>query len=109
MDIADWRRKIDEIDRQLVTLIGERAQAALEIGRLKREAGLPVYEPDRERLVFENLHKSNPGPLADRDLLRVYERILDVMRQIQQQEIAPEPAVSVDGLRETELDPEVND
>ena len=109
MDIADWRRKIDEIDRQLVTLISERAQAALEIGRLKREAGIPVYEPDRERLVFENLHKSNPGPLADRDLLRVYERILDVMRQIQQQEIAPEKAVSGDGLGETELDREVND
>src|SRR6266849_3895644 len=109
MDIADWRRKMDEIDRALVVLISERAQAAREIGRLKRETGIPVYEPDRERLVFENLHKSNPGPLADRDLLREYERILDVMRQIQQQEIAPEPAVSGDGLGETELDPEVND
>ena len=109
MDIADWRQKIDEIDRKLVLLISERAQAALEIGRLKREAGFPVYEPDRERLVFENLHLSNPGPLADRDLLRVYERILDVMRQIQQQETTPEPAVSGDGLGETELDPEVND
>ncbi len=110
MDIADWRRKIDEIDRKLVQLISERAHAAHEIGRLKKDIGMPIYEPDRERTVFNNACQANKGPLADRDLLRIYERIMDVMRAIQKEEIAPETVTKGDGLvGETEIDPEVND
>jgi chorismate mutase len=108
MDIADWRRKIDELDRKLVELLSERAQAAHEIGKLKKNADLPIYEPDRERNVFEHVQKLNKGPLPDRELLRIYERVMDVMRQIQKEEIAPEMPVEGDrGV--TELDNEVND
>src|SRR3954466_15382498 len=106
MDIADWRRQIDEIDRKLVELISQRARAAHEIGKLKRDIGMPIYEPDRERIVFENTRQANRGPLPDRDLQRIYERIMDVMRQIQREEIAPETAAAGDGLGDTELDPE---
>jgi chorismate mutase len=110
MDIADWRKKIDGIDRELVELISRRAQAAHEIGKLKRNEGLPIYEPDREKAVFDQVRKINPGPLAERDLLRIYERILDVMRQIQREEIAPEdPAQQATEPGGTELDAEVND
>jgi len=109
MDIADWRRKIDEIDRRLVALLSERAQAAHEIGKLKHDAGMPIYEPDRERHVFENTQNANQGPLPNRDLQRIYERIMDVMRHIQQEEIAPESLKPADGLGDTEIDPEVND
>src|ERR1700690_4457946 len=101
MDIADWRSKIDELDRQLVELLNQRARAAHEIGKLKKPAGLPIYEPDRERSVFENVRKLNRGPLPDRDLLRIYERLIDVMRQIQKEEIAP---LAADGPRDTELE-----
>ena len=106
MDIEDWRKKIDELDCKLVTLLSERAQAAIAIGKLKRDTSLPIYEPDRERLVFENVQNANHGPLPGRDLVRIYERIIDVMRNIQKEEIvsAPEPIES-----ETELDSEVND
>ena len=59
MDISDWRKKIDELDRKLVELLSQRAQAAHEIGRLKRDAGMPIYEPDRERKVFDNVRGVN--------------------------------------------------
>jgi len=107
MDIADWRKKIDDIDRELANLLNQRAHAAHEIGKLKRSAGMPIYEPDREQSVFNNVRQVNKGPLPDRDLLRIYERIMDIMRQIQQGEIAP-PA-STDGTGETELDTDLND
>lgn len=106
MDIADWRKKIDELDRKLVQLLSERARAAQEIGRLKRNTNLPVYEPDRERTVFSNVQKLNQGPLPDRDLVRIFERIMDVMRNIQKQEIVPKTQSKP---AETELDSEVND
>ena len=90
MDIEDWRQKIDDLDRQLVRLINERAQCALEIGRLKRDSAMPIYEPDRERLIFQNIARANAGPLSDVQLRQVYERLVDVMRQIQREEMAPE-------------------
>jgi chorismate mutase len=108
MDISDWRKKIDELDRKLVELLSQRAHAAHEIGKLKSGIGMPIYEPDRERAVFDNVRKINPGPLPDRDLLCIYERIMDIMRQIQQEEIGAKPASGkVSG--DTELDSDVND
>jgi chorismate mutase len=104
MDIADWRRKIDELDRQLVTLINERARCAEEIGKLKRGLSMPIYEPDRERIIFENIARENQGPLSQVQLRQVYERLVDVMRQIQRDEIAPEPVAERSG-DPTELEP----
>ena len=91
MDIETWRRKIDELDRQIVLLISERAAAAQEIGRLKRTTDLPVYEPNRERVIFENVRTHNPGPLPDIELVHIYERIVDVMRALQRNELASRP------------------
>jgi chorismate mutase len=88
MDIADWRRQIDELDREIVRLISKRAEAAKEIGKLKRTTELPVYEPNRERVVFDNVRSHNPGPLPDIELVHIYERIIDVMRAIQRDELA---------------------
>ncbi len=105
MDIADWRKKIDDVDRKLVELLSERARAAMEIGRLKRATNSPIYEPDREQIVFENVQQVNRGPLPGRDLVRIFERVIDVMRNIQKSGAeVTEPAKA-----ETELDSEVND
>jgi chorismate mutase len=88
MDIVGWRTKIDELDRQIVALISARAQAAQEIGKLKRSTSLPVYEPNRERVIFENVRSANKGPLPDIELTHIYERIIDVMRALQKDELA---------------------
>ena len=106
MDISDWRKQIDELDRKLVDLLNQRARAAHEIGKLKLKAGMPIYEPDREQKVFQNARSVNHGPLPDRDLQRIYERIMDIMRHIQQEEIAPEPEKAV---RDTEIESEINE
>jgi chorismate mutase len=107
MDIADWRRKIDEIDRKLVEMLNQRAEAAQEIGRLKRATEIPIYEPDRERIVLERVQEANQGPLQHRHLMQIYERIMDVMRNIQKDEIVADREVPVGG--DTELDADVKD
>ena len=106
MDIADWRKKIDELDLRLVELLNERARAAQEIGRLKRNTSMPIYEPDREKKIFENVRGANRGPLPDGELRHVYERIIDVMRNIQKLEIQPKTSAE---SGTTEFDVEVND
>ena len=107
MDIADWRRKIDEIDEKLVEILNQRAQAAQEIGRLKRDSALPVYEPDRERVVLARVQEANRGPLQHRHLIQIYERIMDVMRNIQKDEIVGDGGTLPAG--DTELDADVKD
>lgn len=87
MEISDWREKIDELDVQIVRLINQRAEAARAIGELKRTANLPVYEPNREQVVFDRVRAANPGPLGDADLMHVYERIIDVMRSLQRRDL----------------------
>jgi chorismate mutase len=106
MDIADWRKKIDDLDRRLVELLSARAQAAVEIGRLKRDTNLPIYEPERERVVFQNVQEMNPGPLPGKDLVRIYERIMDVMRNVQKEGIGTKTDAT---KADTELDSDVND
>ena len=104
MDIAEWRLKIDEIDRQLVRLISERAHCAVEIGKLKQNSSLPIYEPDRERIIFNNIQRENHGPLTEVQLRQIYERLVDVMRQIQKDEIVPDSAPANRG-EATEIEP----
>src|SRR5512143_3724428 len=102
MDIADWRKKIDDLDRRLVELLNARALAAKEIGKLKRDTQMPIYEPDREKVIHENVRKHNRGPLPDPDLEHIYERIIDVMRRLQTDE---KGARGKAAAGETELEP----
>ncbi|MGB2624481.1 MAG: chorismate mutase [Candidatus Acidiferrum sp.] len=80
MNLADWRRRIDEIDKKLVDLLNERSRCALEIGKLKQAANLPLYQPDRENEVLANAERANPGPLTDAAIRRLFERIIDEAR-----------------------------
>ncbi len=90
MDISDWRKQIDAIDPQIVELLNQRATAAKEIGRIKRNLDMPIREHIREREVLRNISRANRGPLADTDLHLIFERIIEVMRNIQKVEIIAE-------------------
>ena len=83
MEIADWRSKIDGLDKQIVQLLSERAAAAVAIGELKHRSSGPIYEPQRERDVIANVREQNPGPLTAAQMQDIYERIMDVMRALQ--------------------------
>ena len=78
-----WRDRIDAMDRAIIHLLNERAVCALEIGQIKKLLGMPVYVPSREEEVLDNVMQSNPGPLADFAVRRLYERIIDETRSLE--------------------------
>ena len=80
MNLTDWRRHIDEIDKKLVELLNERSKCALEIGKMKQAAHLPLYQPDREKEVLQNAESTNQGPLTNAAIRRLFERIIDEAR-----------------------------
>ena len=81
--LAECRRKIDSLDVRLLELLNERTRIVEEIGRIKQHLSLPIYEPKREEEVFRNVTTNNSGPLSAEAVKRVFERIIDEMRNIQ--------------------------
>ena len=81
--LAECRTQIDAVDLKLLALLNERTRIVEEIGRIKQNLSLPIYEPKREDQVFHNVTSNNPGPLSAEALKRIFERIIDEMRNIQ--------------------------
>jgi len=88
--LADCRSRIDIVDRRLVALLNERTRIVEQIGRIKREMEMPIYEPKREDEVLANAMSSNPGPLPADGVKRIFERIMDEMRVVQKKKMEKE-------------------
>jgi chorismate mutase-like protein len=82
-ELEKCRVLVDDVDRRLVALLNERTRVVQEIGRVKRQTNMPIYEPKREDQVFANISASNRGPLTEEAVRRIFERIIDEMRMIQ--------------------------
>ena len=83
MGLDEWRARIDEIDRQLLGLLNQRAELSLEIGRAKRESGEPVLVPEREQGILDELARLNPGPLSGGAIRAIWSEILSASRCLQ--------------------------
>lgn len=86
MTIDELRLRIDQLDEKLVELLTERANCALQIGKLKHDLGLEVYQPDREAQVLHHVQshgKQMGSPLGGEAIARVFERIIDEARRIE--------------------------
>ncbi|MCC7241735.1 MAG: chorismate mutase [Acidobacteria bacterium] len=90
MTLDALRAEIDRLDDAIVRLLDQRARCASEVGRLKREIGMRIYEPGREAVVIAHVKAVNAGldgPLTAEAIERLYERVMDEARRIQRVEI----------------------
>jgi len=72
------REDIDRIDRDLIGLLNERAQCALEVARIKRDSGAEgdLYRAEREAQVLRRARQLNPGPLSGDEIARLMREIM---------------------------------
>ena len=89
-DIAKWRKKIDELDLELVKLLNQRSQCAIEIGKLKHKLDIEIYDPRREEEVIARVWKEANGPLSKEAVKRLFERIIDESRRAERGARGPE-------------------
>jgi len=75
--IEEWRKKIDELDAQIVALLNERAEYTLRIGQEKRKLNQPLRSEEREAQVLKRVAALNRGPLSDRAIQRIYRAIME--------------------------------
>ena len=83
MDIDSIRVKINQLDNELLRIFNERAALALEIGHIKKKLNRPIYDPKREKLIFERIKQANPGPLDNDAVVRLFERVIDESRSLE--------------------------
>ncbi len=95
--IGECREKIDDLDLRILTLLNERTRVVEEIGRAKRVLNMPIYEPKREDEVYANIISRNSGPLPADAVRRVFERIIDEMRNVQKLRMAEKESTSLAG------------
>ncbi len=76
MSLEELRKRIDEIDHQLVRLLNERARVVVEIGKLKSKIDKPIYAPDREKEVLAKIAQANKGPLPDKCLVAIWRELM---------------------------------
>ena len=77
-DLAEIRKRIDEIDERIQSLINERARLAQQVGISKGElaAAVDYYRPEREAEVLRKIQERNDGPIRDEEMLRLFREIM---------------------------------
>ncbi|MBN2721156.1 MAG: chorismate mutase [Proteobacteria bacterium] len=84
--IANIRNAIDAVDRRIIALLQERATLASEIGRVKKDLGLPILDPAREGRIRDKLAHGPRGPMDTEQLVRIYEMIMAESRRLQEED-----------------------
>lgn len=83
MNLDDWRSRINDLDNQILQLLTQRAEAALQIGDLKRRQDAPSYAPEREAEILRRLTALNAGPLPADTVAAVWREILSGCRALE--------------------------
>ena len=84
--IDNVRERMDAIDDELLRLFNERAKLALEIGRMKKDLGLPIYIPSREEQIITRVQQENPGPLSPTSIARLYQQLIQESRALEEED-----------------------
>ena len=81
--VRELRERVDEVDRELIRALNERARIVQEIMALKVEAGAPVYDPKREEEILQRVVEMNTGPIYDSSMREIFEMILHRIRDLE--------------------------
>jgi len=76
MKLNQLRKEVDKLDKKILSFLNERTKLILKIGKLKREKGIGIYAPTREKEVYQTLTKKNKGPLPTESVRAIYREIM---------------------------------
>ena len=83
--IEELRSRVDEVDRELISTLNERARIVQEIVAIKAEAGKPLFDPRREEEILRKVAEENEGPIYDSSIREIFELILHRIRDMEVQ------------------------
>ena len=59
--IEELRSRVDEVDRELIRILNERARIVQEMVEVKAQAGKPLFDPKREEEILRKVAEVNEG------------------------------------------------
>jgi len=83
--IAELRSRVDEVDREIIRGLNERARVVQELVAIKAEAGKPLFDPKREEEILRRVAEQNEGPIYDTSIREIFELILHRIRDLEVQ------------------------
>lgn len=81
--LGSFRDQIDQIDKQLLSLLNQRAQLAQKIGHVKAQTDAPVMRPEREAQVIDSLQVLNQGPLKSSHIQVLFKEVMSACRSLE--------------------------
>ena len=81
--LAELRKEIDSIDSRLQKLFNQRARYAIEIGIIKSAEDQEIYDPEREREIIKRMLEQNEGPLDEKAVIGLFQRLIDESRRVE--------------------------
>ena len=82
--LAECRAELDELDEQLIRLIKRRLELGLRAAIIKREAGLPILDPDRERKVIAQAKEwAREAGLSEDEVTEIFKRLVSLSGRAQ--------------------------
>lgn len=82
-NLEDVRKRIDEIDADLLKLLNLRAECVIQIGRIKHRTNAEVLDSGREAVLLERLRDLNSGPMTDETVNKLFQTIIDILKDFQ--------------------------
>ncbi|HKZ26296.1 MAG TPA: chorismate mutase [Rubrobacteraceae bacterium] len=83
--IEELRSRVDEVDRELIRILNERARIVQEMVEIKAQAGKPLFDPKREEEILRKVAEVNEGPIYDSSMREIFEIILHRIRDLEVQ------------------------
>ncbi|KGI56577.1 prephenate dehydratase [Campylobacter sp. MIT 97-5078] len=84
MNLEDLRAKIDEIDNEILKLLGKRMSYVKSVGELKYKNKGQIYRPERELAIIKRLKSLNQQSLLDEEAIEaIYQEIFAVSRNLE--------------------------
>ncbi len=89
MNLDELRKKIDETDADIVSLIGERIRVAQEIGAKKKKEGKQINDRAREKEVLDNIRRLARGKnISEEAIESIYRQVVIACKKMQGKEVA---------------------
>jgi len=81
--VEELRRRVNEVDGELVRILNERARIVQELGAYKRETGVALFDPRREEEILRRVAEINEGPIYDTSMRDIFELIMHRIRDLE--------------------------
>lgn len=84
MELQEIRKNLDQIDKELISVLAKRMSLIPKVAEFKRQNNIPRYQPEREKVVLKSKRKIAEEMSLNPDMVEdIYKRIIEDAHRIE--------------------------